>query len=435
MSTLQLGQELEVTVDRLGFGGFAIARHEGLAVFVPFGAPGDRVRVEVTELQKNFVRTRIVAILLPGPSRVAPRCRHYGECGGCQLQHVDYAAQVAAKAEFVRDAIVRTGGFDWPEPIVVHQGLPWGYRIRTQLKLVATSGQRSDGTHGRLRKRERRELAAAHAATAATESPSAAPTADAAPPTPVLGFHRAFSHSVLDVTECPVLAPELEQGLAGVRTALRGMPKKEWPYQIDGACGTDGASWAPDLPGMRKDLVEHRVGDFRYLIEPESFFQGNRHLVAELVRGAIGDERGELAFDLYAGVGLFSLPLSRRFARVLAVEDERRAATLGRVNVKTNGCDNVSYLRATTEQFLRANKERPDLVLMDPPRLGAKPALPALLALRAKRLVYVSCDPQTLARDLRQLVDGGYVLEQIEAYDMFPQTFHVEAVARLRLAP
>ena len=118
----------------------------------------------------------------------------------------------------------------------------------------------------------------------------------------------------------------------------------------------------------------------------------------------------------------------------MAVEDERRACTLGRVNVKTNGCDNVAYHRATTEQFLRDNKERPDLVLMDPPRLGAKLAIPMLLKLRARRMVYVSCDPQTLARDVRQLVDGGYEVEQVEGYDMFPQTFHVEAVARLRLS-
>jgi 23S rRNA (uracil1939-C5)-methyltransferase len=106
---------------------------------------------------------------------------------------------------------------------------------------------------------------------------------------------------------------------------------------------------------------------------------------------------------------------------------------LGRVNVKTNSCDHVTYLRSTTEQFLRANKERPDLVFMDPPRVGAKPILPQLLELRASRLVYVSCDPQTLARDLRQLADGGYEVEQVEAYDMFPQTFHVEAIARLHL--
>lgn len=419
-----VGQTLELTVERLGFGGFAIARHDGLAVFVPFGAPGDRVQVEVTEVQKNFARSKLLAVLAQGPHRVEPRCQHFGECGGCQFQHVDYPTQVAAKREFVRDALVRTGGFDWPQPVVVHHGEPWGYRVRTQLKVTATSGPRSDGSFGRLRRPERRAMKAAEAA--------AEVASDAPPPPPLLGFHRAFTHDVLDVQQCPVLAPELEQGLASVRAAITQLPKKEWPYQIDGACGTGGASWAPDLPGMRKDLVEHQVQGFRYLIEPESFFQGNRHLVDALVAGAIGDERGELAFDLYAGVGLFSLPLSRRFARVVSVEDERRAATLGRVNAKTNGCDNVTYLRATTEQFLRDNKERPDLVLMDPPRLGAKPAIPALLKLRARRMVYVSCDPQTLARDLRQLVDGGYALEQVEGYDMFPQTFHVEAVARLR---
>ncbi|MBL8751937.1 MAG: class I SAM-dependent RNA methyltransferase [Planctomycetes bacterium] len=425
MTLPQVGQTLEVTVERFGFGGFAIARHDGIAVFVPFGAPGDRLRVEITELQKNHVRARIVEVLAPGPNRTTPRCKHYGECGGCQLQHVDYATQVAAKAEFVRDALVRTGGFEWPDPVLVHHAHPWGYRVRTQLKLTATSGARGDGRHGRLRKQEQR---------ARTTAEIAAAAAAAAPPVPRLGFHRALSHDVLEVEQCPVLAPELEQGLAGVRAAIASLPRKEWPYQIDGACGTGGASWAPDLPGMRKDLVEHVVLGFRYLIEPESFFQGNRNLVEELVKGGVDGLEGDLAFDLYAGVGLFSLPLSRRFRRVVAVEDERRACTLGRVNVKTNGCDNVTDLRATTEQFLRANKERPDLVLMDPPRLGAKPAIPLLLQLRARRLVYVSCDPQTLARDLRQLVDGGYVLERVEAYDMFPQTFHTEAVARLRLA-
>ncbi|HEX5053600.1 MAG TPA: class I SAM-dependent RNA methyltransferase [Planctomycetota bacterium] len=416
------GQILEVTAERLGFGGFAIARHDGLAVFVPFAAPGDRLRVEVTEVEKKLVRARILEILAPGPGRVAPRCRHFGECGGCQFQHVDYPTQVQAKGEFVRDALARTGGFDWPEPVVVHHAEPWGYRTRTQLKLLATSGQRSDGRQGRLSRKDRR---------ARVERDTAAAVSTEAPPQ--LGFHSAFTHSVVDVQQCPVLAPALEQALAGVRAAIATLPPGAWPYQIDAACGKDGASWAPELPGLKKDLVEHDVLGFRFLIEPECFFQGNRHLVDRLVAGAIGDERGEHAFDLYAGVGLFSLPLSKRFARVTAVEDERRATTLGRVNVKTNGCDNVTYQRATTEQFLRANQERPDLVLMDPPRLGAKPALKLLLKLRAPRLVYVSCDPQTLARDLRQLVDGGYELEQVEAYDMFPQTFHVEAIARLHL--
>lgn len=422
MNLPELGQRLEVTVERLAFGGYAIARHDGLAVFVPFAAPGDRLDVEVYEVDKKFVRARIVNVITKGPARIEPRCVHFGACGGCQYQHVDYPTQVAAKSEFIRDALVRTGGFEWPAPVRVHHAEPWGYRSRTQLKLLATSGERHDGSVGRLGKKQRRAMRAAEAAIAV----------DAAPTRPVLGFHRAFSHDTLDVTMCPVLAPELERGIADVRVAVAKLPKKDWPYQVDGACGTSGASWAPDLPGIKKDLIEHDVLGFRYLIEPESFFQGNRHLVAKLVEGALGDERGGVAFDLYAGVGLFSLPLSKRFTRVVAVEDERRAATLGRVNAKTNRCDNVTYLRATTEQFLRDNKERPDLVLMDPPRLGAKPAIKLLLQLAAPRLVYVSCDPQTLARDLRQLVDGGYELEQVEGFDMFPWTFHVEAVARLR---
>lgn len=423
MSLPAVGQTIELGIDRLGYGGYAIGRHEGLAVFVPFAAPGDRLRVEVTEVEKRHVRARIAAILQPGPGRVEPRCRHFGDCGGCQFQHVDYGTQLAAKADFVRDALVRTGGFDWPAAIAVHHGEPWGYRARTQLKLQAPSGLRSDASHLRLPKKQRKAAQAREAATADDAH---------TPQPPRLGFHRAFTHDVLDVQQCPVLAPELESGLPAVRAAVASLRKRDWPYQIDGASGVAGASWAPDLPGMKKDLVEHEVHGFRYLIEPESFFQGNRHLVDGLVAGALGAERGELAFDLYAGVGLFSLPLSRRFARVVAVEDERRAATLGRVNVKTNRCEKVTYLRATTEQFLRDNQERPDLVLMDPPRLGARPAIPLLLQLAAPRLVYVSCDPQTLARDLRQLADGGYELEQVEAYDMFPQTFHVECVARLR---
>ncbi|MFK7742015.1 MAG: class I SAM-dependent RNA methyltransferase [Planctomycetota bacterium] len=424
---IQTGQILELRTEHLAYGGATIARHEGRAVFVLFAAPNEKVRAEITAVEKTFLRARVVEVLEAGPDRIEPRCQHFGDCGGCNYQHINYAAQVAAKAEFVRDAIVRIGRFeDWQTPIKVHQAEPWGYRSRTQLKLKATSGMRKDGRMGRLPKKERKQERIAEDA-----------AASGAPRRPVLGFHRAMSHSVLDLKQCPVLAPELEQGLEGVRDAVQTLPRKEWPYQIEGACGRDGAIWAPDLPGMRKDLVEHEVLGFRYLIEPESFFQGNRLLVDKLVEGGIGDERGGPAFDLYAGVGLFTLPLSKRFERVVSVEDERRAATLGRVNVKINGCNNVHYMRKTTEQFLAANKERPDLVIMDPPRLGAKPALPMLLELGADRIVYVSCDPQTMARDLRTLYDGtdehiGYEIESIEAFDMFPQTYHVECVARLR---
>ncbi|MCA8950154.1 MAG: TRAM domain-containing protein, partial [Planctomycetes bacterium] len=240
MEVLSEGQVLEVTAERLAFGGHAIARHaDGIVVFVPFAAPGDRLRVEVTACEKSFVRARIVEVLAPGPSRTAPRCRHFGDCGGCQFQHVDYAEQVAQKGEFVRDALVRVGKFDWPAPVQVHHAEPWGYRSRTQLKLHATSGLRRDGKHGRLRKKERDRR----------PPPTVQPNG-----TPVLGFHRGFEHSVVDIEECPVLAPPLEAGMRDVRAALATMSPTELPYQIEGACGEGGASWAPDLPGMKKDL-------------------------------------------------------------------------------------------------------------------------------------------------------------------------------------
>lgn len=429
-STCELtpGQTLELRTERLAFGGSTIARHEGRAIFVAFAAPDELVRVEITDVEKTFARAKVVEVLEAGKDRVEPRCQHFGECGGCNYQHVRYEAQVEAKAQFVADALTRVGKFDWQEPVTVHHAEPWNYRSRTQLKLKATSGMRSDGRRGRVDKKERKRLAKEEALREREETKRTGE-----PPKPVVGFHYAMSNTVLDVKECPVLAPELEQGIQTIRDAVTGMRRKDWPYQVEGSCGIEGASYSPDLPGMRKDLVEHEVLGFRYLIEPDSFFQGNRHLVQQLVECAIEGEKGELAFDLYAGVGLFTMPLSKQFDRVVSVEDERRACILGRVNVKTNGCDNVHYMRKTTEQFLQSNKEQPDLVVMDPPRLGAKPAIPFLLQLQAKRLVYVSCDPQTLARDLRSLVDGGYELESVEAVDMFPQTYHVEAVAKLRL--
>ena len=385
MTTLEIGTTVDVTVERLAFGGFAIARHDGFAVFVPFGAPGDRLRVTVTEVDKRHATAQLVEILEPSAHRRKPRCKHFGECGGCNFQHVDYQEQVRQKAAFVKDALVRTGGLDWTQDVPIHHAAEWGYRARTQLKV------------------DRREM----------------------------GFHRAFTKNVVEIEECPVLAPELESALSSLREALQRVPAGERVHQIEGACGVGGASWAPDLPGIRKDLVEHRVLGFSYFVEPESFFQGNHLLVDQLVQHAVAGEKGELAFDLYAGVGLFTLPLSRQFARVVGVEDERRAATLGRVNDKQNHCDNVHYHRQTTELFLKSNKLRPDVALIDPPRVGAKRALPQLLELAAPRLIYVSCDPNTLARDLKELVAGGYDLESVHAFDMFPQTYHVECVAKL----
>lgn len=391
MSSLEVGSLVEGTALRLVFGGSAVLDHDGVEILVPFAAPGDRVRCEVTSVDDERHEARIVELLEPSPHRREARCKHYGDCGGCQLQHVDYDEQVRQKAMHVRDALVRFGGFDWPDPVEVRTAQEWGYRARTQLKIEK----------GRL------------------------------------GFHTPRKNGVVEIEECPIMVPALAEALPHLRHSLRRVPRGQRVHQIEGAVGVGDACWSPNLPGIRKDLVEHRVLGHRYFVEPDSFFQANTWLVEALVEHATEGVEGELAYDLYAGVGLFTLPLSRHFAKVIAVEDERRAATLGRVNVKLNDCSNVHYYRQTTEQFLEQTRkqdpQQPDLVLIDPPRVGAGRAMKRLLELRAARMVYVSCDPNTLARDLRQLSDGGYEIESVTAFDMFPQTFHIESVSKLRL--
>lgn len=386
------GSRLEVVIERLAFGGTGVARHEALGerpLHVSFAAPGDRLLVELTKLRDDACFAKIVEVLEASSVRRDPRCRHFGVCGGCQLQHVSYEEQLATKRRFVRDALDRHGLASVTDVGLEHAD-EWGYRSRTQLKIDNDK----------------------------------------------LGFHEFDKRAVVEIEECPIMHPALTDKLPELRAALARVPKGKRIHQIEGVAGHGEPSFAPNLPGLRKDIAEHRVAGMRYFLEPEGFFQANTLLLDRMVEHALEAAQGELAFDLYAGVGLFALPLSKRFDRVVAVEDERRATTLARVNVKLNACDNVHYFRQTTEDFLANDWQyrgrTPDFVTIDPPRVGASRAIPGLLRLRAPRLVYVPCDPNTLAEDLRTLKDGGYAIESVTIFDMFPQTYHVESIAKLR---
>lgn len=397
-TSLCVGDIIEVATERLAYGGDAVARHNGLAVFIPLAAPGERLRVRVTDLKKNFARAVIEQVLFPADSRREAPCRYFGECGGCQLQHINYAAQLEAKAGFVRDALERVGRIDWPHEIEIKHAREFGYRARAKIKI------------------ER------HA-----EAPAR------------IGFARAGSRSVCDVTSCAILLPELDAALASLREAVTNNPGliegAGAIAEINIAAGDSAVSFEPLVGGLPGGVLSQRVAGFTLRFSPATFFQVNPLMLEALVNEAVGEESGSLAVDLFAGVGLFTLPLGRRYARVIGVESDRRAAGFALENVTANKLANVDVHQTNAalwlEKIAGTGDPAPDLVLLDPPRTGAADTIPNVIARKPSRITYVSCDPTTLARDLRKLLDGGYELRRVVGLDMFPQTYHVETVAGL----
>jgi len=394
-SLLSVGDIVDVSAERLAYGGDAVARHNGLAVFIPFAAPGERLRVRIIERKKHFARAVIDQILEPSPSRREAPCQYFGECGGCQLQHLTYAAQLDSKTGFVRDAIERIARLDWPHEIKIRQAAEFGYRGRAQVKLDRKAGS--------------------------------------------VGFNRAASSAVCDVASCPILVPKLDEALRSLRGALVSATVKDHVLpnrsQIDLAAGESGVSFDPAFEGLPGGSLERTVNGAVYNFSASTFFQTNPGLLNELVDEAVGSDSGDVAIDLYAGVGLFTIQLAKRFTRVIGVEADRGAANFASGNITANGLANVEFkndvVEAWMKSFVETKAPPPDLIVLDPPRTGAAEAVNHIVAAQPNRITYISCDPSTLARDLRTLVDSGYELTKITAIDLFPQTYHVETIAAL----
>lgn len=383
---------LEVRIEKVVYGGDGLGRVDGQAVFVPFTAPGDRVTVRVTERHKGFLRAEVVSVDAPGPDRREPRCPHAGTCGGCQLQHLDYPAQVAAKAAFVRDALERIGKLPLHAdvPVACDPDHEFGYRVR----------------------------ATAHTVQLDTGA--------------LFGFYGARSHRIVDVRRCPLLVPELDVAWQAAHSARDRLARAR---TVELVAGDADAAAAPPVPGIGRGPVAATIHGATYAYGPGSFFQVNRPLVGALVDAVTsGDPSpGGTALELYAGVGLFTVPLARRYGRVVAVESNHEAVARARENLSRNGVSNADVAGADVVTWLSSADARAtpfETAVLDPPRtgLGAKGAT-ALARLAPARIVYVACDPATLARDARVLVDAGYRLASVRAFDLFPQTFHVETVA------
>jgi len=381
---------LELRIDALAAGGDGVGRApDGRVVFVPFAAPGDRARVRVTERHRRFARGRLDEVLAPGPARREPVCPVFGTCGGCTWQHLDYAAQVEAKRGILRDALERLGGLRLAAaPEVRPAPAPYAYRGRARVLL----------NRGRV------------------------------------GFRRRRSHRLCETARCPVLVPALERALGELaERAPRHHPQAVGEWEL--VAGAEGAVRVTPLarPLPRSPRLALAVGDERLEVSPGVFVQAHPALHSALARTVHERAgRGDTAVELFCGAGFFTLGLARRFARVVAVESEGRAVADLRRNLEAAGLANVEVRGGRAERVLGAVPGPVDAMVLDPPRTGLPRGCVEAVAARAPaRVVYVSCAPDTLARDLARLVACGYALTRVEGLDLFPQTPHLEAVATL----
>ncbi len=389
---------MELTIERILPGGLGLAHADGRTVMVALAAPGDRVRVSIDRVKGNVAFALIQEIITPSPQRVEPPCQYFGRCGGCDFQQLNYQAQLEAKVDIIKDCLHRIGRIEnVPGLQITSAPNPWHYRTRAQWQ------------YDSIRRR--------------------------------LGYFEAGSRHVCDVAECAVLAPELQQTLSELRARTSDGSLPEEARDFRAVAGDDGVSIAPPVRGSSPTVgegsgltardVTRNIRDETYRLNAESFFQANDDLLPQLIDAAIGEAHGETAVELYCGVGLFTVPLARRFVRVIGIESDAAATRFARANLANANLKNAQVINQDVGAWLE-KKSSPDFLLLDPPRTGAEShVIRGILNLKPKRISYVSCDPATLARDLRKLIAGGYTLESILALDMFPQTHHVETVARL----
>ncbi|HUV68755.1 MAG TPA: 23S rRNA (uracil(1939)-C(5))-methyltransferase RlmD [Terracidiphilus sp.] len=428
-----------VEIEKPIYGGAFLARVEGKAVFVPLALPGEQASVRIAQDKRGYATAETEEIVAASAERIAPACSHFGACGGCHYQHAGYATQVAFKQAILRETLER-GGVQAPEVISVlaaADSQSWGYRNRIRLAFDA---------HGNP------------------------------------GYRGRRSHAVVPISECPIAAPVLVRAAQAFTEVARQLWPSLRPTEISLFCNADEtallasvfiagaakhsinnfASFAqamavriPALKGIEL-IAEGRSGDgrtppslrtvaqwgepslvyrtagFDYRVDHGAFFQVNRWLVDGLVERVTAGRQGTLAWDLFAGVGLFARKLTTSFTRVVAVESAPTAIAALKENLRgTTG----SAVCASTLDFLRKGlrSDRPDLIVVDPPRTGLGAEITTLLAgVAAPALTYVSCDPATLARDLRALIACGYRIESLTLADLFPQTFHLETVVDLR---
>ena len=395
-------------------GGAAVARDEGKVWLVNYALPGEVVEAEPRGRQGGVAVAATTRVVEASPHRVQAPCPYFGTCGGCQLQHAAYTHQLEMKRQVVEEAWMRAGLRLPPDAIVLGMEDPWRYRIRGEFEATPEA----EGWR--------------------------------------FGFHRMRSHAVLPIDSCVIHDERIERALPAFARAademrLTGLqnllvtveptgPGMLWRLRINRkswsreAYAQRVAELMPDVT-LLDDAMTLEFWGLTFRVRSETFVQTNYRQMLILYRTALGmllPKPGERVIDLYAGIGTISVAVAREGAMVTAVEENPHAVRLGRLNARINSA-NVDYVQGKVEQALRdVRLGRHQAVVLDPPRAGCEPAAIAeLIRLGIERLVYVSCEPSTHARDITALVRGGYRVRRAAIVDMFPQTYHIESVALL----
>lgn len=450
---VSVGDRLDLTLESLVGGGEALARHEGFAVFVPMGVPGDRVRARIISTKPGYARALIEEVLDPGPEGAVARCPLFGTCGGCQWQHVSYERQLHWKTELVKDALVRLGGFapgDWLEPAVGMTD-PWYYRNKVHWAVARTAAGYQVGLY---EPRSHRVVDVSHCYI--QHSLNNEVLTFLRETLPAFGFEvydeatrrgwlrSAFAKAgnqtgelMIGLVTTSAAFPRAEQWVQAVRARFPGVTSV-----VQNVHPRPGNALMGDATRVLwgKDHLLERIGPLSFAISARSFFQVNSEQVAALY-GLAADylalPAGGRAVDLYSGTGTIALYLASRGAgEVVGIETVPEATRDAQANAARNGLTNVRFLTGKVEERLPGllgELGSLDGAVLDPPRKGCEPAVVQAIARSGiPRIVYVSCNPATLARDLRGLVElGGYRLVKARPVDMFPQTAHVETVALL----
>jgi 23S rRNA (uracil1939-C5)-methyltransferase len=423
-------RKVRVSVEAVAFKGYGVARIDGKVAFVPYTMTGDEAWIEVTEEKKTYSAGRLIQLLKPSPGRVNPPCAYFGTCGGCQWQHIDYSIQVEQKKGILEETLKRLGGLnEIPPATVVPSPRPYDYRIRVQLKVKGKA----------------------------------------------MGYYREKTHRIVDVEQCPISHPLVNQIIQILRPRLEVLSPIEEveinvsPEEAKGVLLFRSDPRGPRTEQVIKDLLDRqptlkgvavtrkdglrlmgdptlnftlplsREGEERELklrISAGSFSQVNPEQNQRLVQTVLqfsGANQKDKVFDLYAGGGNLTLALATEAGEVLGIEENRVAFQDGQFSAERNRIKNCHFIRGRIEDILLEQKtESPDLIVLDPPRTGCKTILDLVVRLKPKKIVYVSCEPTTFARDLRRFAEKGYSLQKLSLIDMFPQTYHMETVGLLQ---